>query len=72
MKRVITLAIVLIMVLGSFGAFGTIIKNNEEQNEPDIYEDDCGCETYVTTNKIINSDSKSKCVINIDAVYSGY
>ena len=54
MKRVITLAIVLIMVLGSFGAFGTKIKNNEAQKESDIYEDDCGCGTYVTTNKVIN------------------
>ena len=59
MKRITTLAIIFIVVTGSFGVFGNKIKNNETQNKSNIYEDDCGCGTYFTDNKIINSDSNT-------------
>lgn len=59
MKRVFTLAIVFIVFLGSFNVFGTKIKNNETQNKSNIYKYDCGCGSYVATNKLADSNSKT-------------
>lgn len=59
MKRIISLAIVLIIILGSFSAFGTKIKIYESQKELYVDEDDCGCGTYVASNTKIDSDSKT-------------
>jgi len=57
MKRIFTLAIIVIVFFGSFNVFGIKIKNNETQNKSNKY--DCDCGIYVETNKIVDRNSKT-------------